>query len=118
MPIRAPETARPPARPTPLIDDPAELLEELRCPVNLVENDQPILVFPQEERGGGQLLARFGRLQIQVEGVPARGYLMGQRRLARLARADQRHYRLAPKPVHNGLRHPSVNQHCNINVID
>jgi len=57
--------------------------------MNLIEDDEPVFMSPEEERRIGQLATIRTSLQIEVERTRAFSDFVGQRRLADMARADQ-----------------------------
>ena len=81
------------------IDDPAELLEELRRPMHLVEDDEAIVMRLEE---GGRVVEAapvVRQLQVEIERPLLARDLKGERRLPGLARAQQGHGGL---PVESG----------------
>ena len=65
------EPASAPSPAAPLVDETAQVLKQLRYPVNLVENDKAVFISSQEEYGIDQLLAIRPRLEIQVYPPPS-----------------------------------------------
>jgi hypothetical protein len=67
----------------------AQALEQIGQPVDLVEDDQPVLMIGQVELWLCQLHAVHLRFQVQVDGVESLGNLERKRRLADLSRPEQ-----------------------------
>ena len=83
------EAARPFAPPAALVDQPAQLLEQFRRSVNLIQNDEAVLVLAEVERRLCELLPVRAGLEVEIDGLRALGDLERQRRLADLTRPEQ-----------------------------
>ena len=59
-----------PAVPPSRVDEPAQALEELRCALDFVEDDELVLVLRQVELGLGELGAVGFRLEIEIDRRP------------------------------------------------
>lgn len=67
----------------------AQGLEKVRCPMNLIEDDQPVLMVGQIQLGVGQLRQVRWRFQVEIDRVQCVGDLPGQRGLPHLPGPDQ-----------------------------
>ena len=93
---------------------PRERLEEMRHPVDLVEDDQFILMQPQELGGLRELVPVGHGLEIEIDGRSRRADLQRQSGLADLTRADQRHGRFAVERLEQIGQFRPGNHPCNI----
>ena len=91
--ISALESARASRAPPAGIDEPAQMPEELRRALDLVEDDELVLVLRQVERGLGQLGPVGFGLEIEIDRRPRLGHFERQRGLAYLTRPQERHRR-------------------------
>ena len=105
------------ARRRPPVDDPAQGLEQLRHPVDLVQDDEPILEVVEEQCGLGESIAIVAVLQIEVERRTRSRDLQRERRLADLSRPDQRHGGLAGQGTLDIRGDDSRNHPCNLSIL-
>ena len=103
------------AAPAP-VDDAAQGLEQLRHPVDLVQDDEPILQVVEEQRGLGEPVAIVAVLQIEVERIARSCDLQCECRLADLPRPDQGHGDLAVQGAFDVWRDYSWNHPCNLSI--
>src|ERR1035438_4650397 len=73
-----------PSMTTALVDETAQRLEQLGHAVNLVEDDEAVLIGPQEKRRIAELLAVLAGFKIEVKCARLLGDGMRERRLANL----------------------------------
>ena len=101
----------------PPVDDPAQGLEQLRHPVDLVQDDELILEVVKEQCGLGEAIAIVAILQIEIERVARSRDLQRERGLADLPRPDQGHGGLTVQGAFDVRSDDSWNHSCNLSIL-
>ena len=94
------------------VDQAAQLREQSRRPVDFVQHDEAVFVRGQEHGRLRETAPIGARLEVDVQRVHLLGDIEGEGRLADLARADQRHGRLAAQGLANACAGATGNHPC------